>query len=72
MNAPTPQKFDIDTATKAECLAKADRMLSLGIRAETTAKEMDPGDDKDTKMRQVEFALKNACKVENAAFDGRQ
>lgn len=65
-------KFNIDTATKAECLAKAERMLNLGIKAETAAKEMEDGSDKDTKMRQVEFALKNACKVEEAAFDGRE
>lgn len=66
------EKFNLATATKAECLEKAERMLGLGIKAETAAKGMEDGSDKDTKMRQVEFALKNAAKVEEAAFDGRE
>ena len=66
------EKFDLATATKAECLVKAERMLNLGIKAETAAKEMEDGPEKDTKMRQVEFALKNAVKTEDAAFDGRE
>ena len=65
-------KFNLATATKEECLAKANRMLNLGIKAETAAKDMEEGPDRDTKMRQVEFALKNAVKVEEAAFDGRE
>lgn len=65
-------KFSLETATKADCLAKAERMLNLGIKAETDAKALPDGIDKDVKMRQVEFALKNACKTENAAFDGRE
>ena len=67
----TSEKFDIKTATKAECLTKAERMLNLGIKAEDAAKDMSDGTDKDVKLRQVEFALNNACKVELAAFDGR-
>jgi len=66
-----PEKFDIKTASKVECLAKADKMLNLGIKSEATAKEMIDGQDKDTKLRQVDFALNLACKVELAAFDGR-
>ena len=66
-----PEKFDIKTASKVECLTKAERMLNLGIKAEAVAKEMEDGQDKDVKLRQVEFALNNACKVEDAAFDGR-
>ncbi len=67
----TSEKFDIKTATKAECLTKAERMLNLGIKSEDAAKEMIDGTDKDTKLRQVDFALNLACKVEQAAFDGR-
>ncbi|MBW8036590.1 MAG: hypothetical protein FVQ79_13440 [Planctomycetes bacterium] len=67
-----PEKFNIKTASKVECLAKANKMLNLGIKSEATAKEMIDGQDKDTKMRQVDFALNLACKVELAAFDGRQ
>ncbi len=66
-----PEKFDIKTATKAECLTKADKMLNLGIKSEDMAKEMIDSPDKDTKMRQVDFALNLACKIELAAFDGR-
>ena len=65
-------KFNLATATKVECLAKAERMLGLGIKAEVAAKGMEDGPEKDTKMRQVEFALKNAAKTEEAAFDGRE
>ena len=57
-----PEKFDVLTASKEECLAKAE--------AEGLA--MPEGSGRDTKFCQVEFALKNACKTELAAFDGRQ
>ncbi len=66
-----PEKFDIKTATKVECLAKAEKMLNLGIKSEDMAKEMIDSPDKDTKLRQVDFALNLACKIETAAFDGR-
>ena len=36
-------KFSLETATKADCLTKAKRMLGLGIKAETAAKEMEDG-----------------------------
>ncbi len=67
-----PEKFDINTATRGECLEKADKMLELGIRAEAAGRELPPGSDRDTKMRSVELALKLACKTEDAAFDGRE
>lgn len=63
--------FNILTATKAECLEKAERMLNLGIKSETAAKSLPDGADKDAKTRGVEFALKSAVKAEDAAFDGR-
>lgn len=66
------QKFEIATASKVECLTKAERMLNLALKAEAEGKALPDGRDKDTKFRQVEFALTNACKVENAAFDGRE
>lgn len=53
--------FDLATATKAECLARAEVMLSAGIRAE-----------ENDKPKQIEMALGIACKAENAAFDGRE
>ena len=59
------EKFNIETATKAECIAKAERMLGLGIKAEEEYKRLTVEGEKDspemaTKMRQVEFALKVA------------
>ena len=66
-----PEKFDLKTATKAECLTKAEKMLNLGIKSEDMAEEMIDSRDKDTKLRQVDFALNLACKIETAAFDGR-
>ena len=67
-----PEKFNIATASKAECLEKANKLLDLGVKAEEFALKMVEGSDRDIKTRQVEFALRNACKNEDAAFDGRQ
>ena len=53
--------FNYETATKAECLEKADKLLRTGLRAEEAGKD-----------RQVDMALNIACKAENAAFDGRE
>ena len=56
----TPQKFDIKTATKAECLAKAEKMLGTAIRQEEAGKNS-----------LMETAFRVALKHEDAAFDGR-
>ncbi len=56
-----PIQFDIKTATKAECLARAETMLRTGIRAEENGK-----------AKQTNMALDIACRAEDAAFDGRE
>ncbi len=55
----TTQQFIFSTATKAECLARAETMLNTGIRAEV-----------NNKPRQVNMALDIAFKSEDTAFDG--
>lgn len=55
------EKFDLRTATKADCLAEAERLLNIAIRAEENGKG----------ERMVDFGLRKACEIENAAFDGR-
>ena len=55
-----PKKFEIETASKDECVAESRRKLDLACRV--------AGEGKD-KMADMAFGL--ALKAENAGFDGR-
>ena len=52
----------IGTATKAECLAKANRLLALGIKSESEEKS----------RGLIDKSIELAAKWENAGLDGRE
>ena len=54
--------------TKTECLERANHFLEVGIRQE--AKWLAEGGEGNAPPT-VEMAIKQACKYEDAGFDGR-
>ena len=55
------KKFDLKTASKAECIVKAEKLLGVAVRQEEAGKD-----------KLMETAFRMAVKTEDAAFDGRQ
>ncbi len=56
------EKFVLETATKAECLAYAERMLTAGLNAEKAGRS----------EKMIDMALNTGAKAETAAYDGRE
>jgi hypothetical protein len=67
----TTPAFNKDTATKAECLASANKFLDTALRIEAEANAMPNENDRATKMKLCDRSLAMAVERENLAFDGR-